>query len=189
MQQEEFFSENFTNLNSPLFAESNVNKIYHEAKKNSLTDPISIASIHQLKSQVEALSKLKEIRLLRGAKRKISTRSWTSHGPRHLLIADLAFLKKLNTSTSGNQSHRTLFLCMDHFSKLIFMKFQHNRSSAQTLKSFLEALDFFTNKNKFENTYRLLAVDRGGILSTKHMPAHALTCPHTPCTCPTHALM
>ena len=162
MDHEDFFSKNFTDVTSPLFAETNVNKIYHLAKSDSLSHPISIASIHKLKSEVEAISKLKERHILKGEKRKISHRSWISHGPRHLLIADLAFLKKLHYSSSNNQ-HRILFLCMDHFSKLIFLKFQPNRSSAQTLKSFLEALDFFTNKKRFKNTYQLLAVDQGGL--------------------------
>ena len=65
MDHEEFFS-NFTDENSPFFAETNVNKIYHLAKANSLSHPISIAKIHKLKSEVEAISKLKEKYLLKG---------------------------------------------------------------------------------------------------------------------------
>ena len=119
MDHEDFFSKNFTDVTSPLFAETNVNKIYHLAKSDSLSHPISIASIHKLKSEVEAISKLKERHILKGEKRKISHRSWISHGPRNLLIADLFFkeiaLFILKQSTQNSLSLYGPFFKIDFF--------------------------------------------------------------------------
>ena len=55
--------------------------------------------------------------LFRGLKRKISTRRWLSWAPRNLIVSDLAYVRKLNVPIGEKQSHRTLFLAMDHFSR------------------------------------------------------------------------
>ena len=165
MDNEEFLLHNFSDINSPLFGDTNINRVYHEAKSKSLTEPTTLASIKQLQSKVESLSKMKERYILRGRRRHYSHRPWLSFGPRHLLLSDLAFLKRLHVSPTQKQSHRTLFLAMDHFSRLIFLKFQKNRSSSETLKSFIQAFNFFTKGNTFKNTYKKLGCDRGGMIT------------------------
>lgn len=153
--------KDFSNINSPLFGETNINKVYHDLKKKSITEPATIASIQELQSRVEAISKMKQRYLIRNEKRKYSYRKWLSFGPRHLLISDLAFIRRLNSSPN-DKNHRVLFLIMDHYSRLIFLKFQRNRSSSETLKSFKQSLNFFTKNNSYPNTYRKLCVDQGG---------------------------
>ena len=66
MNNEEFLLNNFVDINSPLFGDTNINRIYHEAKQKSLTEPTSLAEIHQLQSKIESISKMKERRILRG---------------------------------------------------------------------------------------------------------------------------
>ena len=163
MDNEQFLINSFTDINSPLFGDTNINRIYQEAKSKTLTEPTSIAAIKKLQSKVESLSKMKQKYLIGNSRRKYSYRPWLSFGPRHLLVADLCFLRRLHVSPTNKQSHRTLFLTMDHFSRLVFLKFQKNRSSSETLKSFVEAFDFFTKGTTFKNTYRKLACDRGGM--------------------------
>ena len=162
MDNEEFLLKNFSDLSSPLFGEININRIYQQAKTKSLTEPTSIAAIKKLQSKVESLSKMRQKYLIGNSRRKYSFRPWLSFAPRHLIVSDLCYLRRLNVSPTNRQSHRTLFLAMDHFSRLVFLNFQKNRSSSETLKSFEKAFDFFTKGNTYKNTYRKLGCDRGG---------------------------
>ena len=47
MDNEEFLLHNFSDINSPLFGDTNINRVYHEAKSKSLTEPTTLASIKQ----------------------------------------------------------------------------------------------------------------------------------------------
>ena len=117
MENEFDFPRDFFDINSPIFGETNVHKIYQEAKKKTTLEPASIASIKELQSRVEAISKMRERRQLKGLRRKISNRSWLSWAPRHLIVSDLAYVRRLNVPIGEKISHRTLFLAMDHFSR------------------------------------------------------------------------
>ena len=117
MENENNILPGFFDINSPLFAETNIHKVYRLAKQKSISDPASIAEIKQLQSRIEAVSKMKERRITRGLKRKISTRPWLSWSPRNLILSDLAFLRRVNVPIGEKNTHRVLFLAMDHFSR------------------------------------------------------------------------
>lgn len=65
MENENNFFQNFFNVDLPIFGETNVHKIFKEAKKSGMTEPASLASIREYQSKVEAISKMKERRQLR----------------------------------------------------------------------------------------------------------------------------
>ena len=146
----------FTNLNSPNFANINIGDIYRNSKSDSSQHPVSRNDILEFQASLESLSRQKERRLLRGRKRKASFRKWIVFSPRHLIVGDLCFLRQLDAT---NKSQTTIAVFMDAFSRLAHLSTQRTRSSEATLKSFKKAITFFSKE--YSNTYKLFNSDLG----------------------------
>ena len=178
MENPQVFIDHFLDSDSDLFMNTNINQIYKQAKRSAILQPASYQDISDLQSQIESLSRLKEQRELRGQKRKISTRIWTTHSERHCLISDLAFIRNLNVDNkTNNKTYRILYLIQDAYSRLIYLAFIPNKSTEQTKKQFDKAIDFFTANGQYENSYKLFCSDRGGKSYAQSLNAISLTPP------------
>ena len=90
-------SKNFMNIDFPSIART--------INQDSLEHPITPEEAIDVSRSLSFLSKLKERRMLRGKKRKDSHRMWVTHGPNHLLLADLAFTPNLSKNSNKKTHH------------------------------------------------------------------------------------
>ena len=69
----------------------NLDLLFKNLKKDTNKYPANINDILQLQSSLETESRIKEIRTLRGKKRKISTRPYITHSPQHIILGEKSF--------------------------------------------------------------------------------------------------
>ena len=91
----------YRNPNSPLFLQSDTNRIYETIKSDAQIDPISRREISDFKASVETLSRDFEARTLRSRARYTSHRQWISFSPLSILLG------KSRIQTLTSTCHRT----------------------------------------------------------------------------------
>ena len=176
---------NFSNPNSVSFASIDVEQVLRDSNSDATRHPVTRDDIKRFQLSLESISRQRERRILKGRKRKASFRKWIVYSPRHLILGDLAFLRKLDAT---NNSYTIIAVFMDAHSRsinhpfnlilpisptpaltdflypsnrLIHLSTQRSKTSAATFNSFKKALNFFTSQG-YPNTYRLFNSDKGG---------------------------
>ena len=105
---------NFSNPNSISFASVDIEQILRNSNSDASQHPVTRDDIKRFQLSLESISRQRERRILKGRKRKASFRKWVVYSPRHLILGDLAFLRKLD---STNNSHTIIAVFMDAHSR------------------------------------------------------------------------
>ena len=105
---------NFSNPNSISFASVDIEQILRDSNSDASQHPVTRDDIKRFQLSLESISRQRERRILKGRKRKASFRKWVVYSPRHLILGDLAFLRKLD---STNNSHTIIAVFMDAHSR------------------------------------------------------------------------
>ena len=89
MDQETFFriTNDFLDPKSKNFMNVNFGQIAKSLNQDKATHPISADQALEVSQSLSFLSKLREVRLLRGKKRKASFRSYQCYSPQHIMVA------------------------------------------------------------------------------------------------------
>ena len=74
----------YTNKESPIFLEQNINRILQFTKKNAQLDHYSRNDILRYKQHLTELSRGRETRILRNRRRYLSYRRWIVWAPLHI---------------------------------------------------------------------------------------------------------
>ena len=77
-----------TDISSTSTYPFNINSLVEHVTNDTNLYPANIEDILQLKSTIETESRIKEIRTLRGKKRKISCRPYVTYSPQHILLGN-----------------------------------------------------------------------------------------------------
>ena len=160
------FYKRYRDPQSGFFLESNTNRIFEEAKRDSYLHSVTRKDIVRFKNSLSTLSKNKERRILRGRKRVCSYRKWISWGPKNILLGDLCFIPN---PRDPNGKKYTLLVLLDafryslhynisvfqyfsisfsqysqyFFSRLCFVSILRNATSKETADQLEKAFDFF----------------------------------------------
>lgn len=116
------FYKRYRDPQSGFFLESNTNRIFEEAKRDSYLHSVTRKDIVRFKNSLSTLSKNKERRILRGRKRVCSYRKWISWGPKNILLGDLCFIPN---PRDPNGKKYTLLVLLDAFRYFITTIFQY----------------------------------------------------------------
>ena len=84
-QDDQMTFENFKlyyeDPSEPIFLERNNQRVYEFARKTPSLSNLTTADIIRYKDRLTDLSKLKEMRILSGRRRVLSTRQWKTYAP------------------------------------------------------------------------------------------------------------
>ena len=141
--------------NDPLHLDLSTQRIIEQLSSENST--VTASEIQQFKSSLEFYTLERERRLLRGRKRYLSFRPWLCYSPQTILALDLCFLHSL---TSKTNSHSTILVILDVFSRLARVSLQKDKTAATTLANFESNLSYFT-QNFPEKQYKYVASDLG----------------------------
>ena len=103
----------YTDPQSPVFLEKNINRLLKFTKNDPNTQILTKDEILRYQESLSLLSKSRENRILRGRRRYVSYRRWRTFSPGHIMLADLAFVKSIRKP----QKMEIILIFLDAYSR------------------------------------------------------------------------
>ena len=125
---------------SDIFVDKNTERIFQQAKKDAILDPITHSDIQRYKLSLSTLSRDHERRVLRGRRRVLSFPKWLTYGENNILCADTAFLPDFR-NPKGKK--KTILVFLDSFSRLCYLTLCSGTSAKESASKLPEVFAFF----------------------------------------------
>ena len=154
-KQFQLLFELYTAQNSPIFYEKSIDKLLKFTKSRRRLQHLTKRQIIEFQNSLSEFSRNREIRLLRGRKRVVSTRAHKSWSPAHILCGDVGYFRNLK-----NLSKRRPFIVyMCHFSRFCYTAVLRTTTAREVANHLEKALEFFG-----VNSFKHFTSDRGTLV-------------------------